>query len=129
MKRIDAIRAHWDRTLALGLTVVGLLMLVVGYFRISDTPYPAEQLPLLMSAGVGSLFLLGIGATLWLSADLRDEWHKLDELTGTEPTALTDARSAAAPDATPDAPVDTTGTGAGTRAGCRSHDGARATAR
>ena len=80
MKPFDALRAHWDRALALGLTLVGLLMLVVGYFRISDTPYPAEQLPLLMSAGVGSLFLLGIGATLWLSADLRDEWHKLDEL-------------------------------------------------
>lgn len=83
MKPFDAIRAHWDRALALGLTVVGLLLLIVGYFRISDTPYPAEQLPLLMSAGVGSLFLLGIGATLWLSADLRDEWHKLDELTET----------------------------------------------
>jgi multisubunit Na+/H+ antiporter MnhB subunit len=81
VKPFDAVRAHWDRALALGMTVVGLVMLVVGYFRISDTPYPAEQLPLLMSAGVGSLFLLGVGATLWLSADLRDEWHKLDELT------------------------------------------------
>jgi hypothetical protein len=83
VKPIDAIRVHWDRALALGLTVVGVVLLIVGYFRISDTPYPAEQLPLLMSAGVGSLFLLGIGATLWLSADLRDEWHKLDELTET----------------------------------------------
>jgi hypothetical protein len=82
VKPIDALRAHWDRALALGLTVVGVVMLVVGYYRISHTPYPAEQLPLLMSAGVGSLFLLGLGATLWLSADLRDEWHKLDELTG-----------------------------------------------
>ena len=81
MKRMDALRAHWDRGLALGLTVVGVVMLVVGYVRISRTPYPAEQLPLLMSAGVGSLFVLGLGATLWLSADLRDEWHKLDELT------------------------------------------------
>jgi hypothetical protein len=80
---MDALRAHWDRALALGLTLAGVVMLVVGYVRISRTPYPAEQLPLLMSAGVGSLFLLGLGATLWLSADLRDEWHKLDELTTT----------------------------------------------
>lgn len=115
MKPFDAIRAHWDRALALGLTVVGLLMLVVGYFRISDTPYPAEQLPLLMSAGVGSLFLLGLGATLWLSADLRDEWHKLDELTGTEPVAASEPRPV---DAVPETPAD-----------ARSHDGARATAR
>jgi hypothetical protein len=26
------------------------------------------------------LFLLGVGATVWISADLRDEWRKLDEL-------------------------------------------------
>lgn len=81
MKRMDALRAHWDRALALGLTIVGAITLIIGYYRISHTPYPAEQLPLLLSAGVGSLFLLGVGATLWLSADLRDEWHKLDELT------------------------------------------------
>lgn len=114
MKPLDAIRAHWDRALALGLTLVGLLMLVIGYIRISDTPYPAEQLPLLMSAGVGSLFLLGVGATLWLSADLRDEWHKLDELTvGSEPVLV------AEPVAEPD----------GGAALERSDDGVRATAR
>ncbi|HMC79090.1 MAG TPA: hypothetical protein VKO35_00895, partial [Acidimicrobiia bacterium] len=28
----------------------------------------------------GGLFLLGVGATLWHSADLRDEWRKLDRL-------------------------------------------------
>lgn len=114
MKPLDAIRAHWDRALALGLTVVGLVMLVIGWFRISDTPYPAEQLPLLMSAGVGSLFLLGVGATLWLSADLRDEWHKLDELTtGAEPVP------SAGPVTEPDAGA----------ALARSDDGVRATAR
>jgi hypothetical protein len=26
------------------------------------------------------LFLLGLGALLWLSADLRDEWRKLDAI-------------------------------------------------
>jgi hypothetical protein len=26
------------------------------------------------------MFLLGLGAMLWLSADLRDEWRKLDRI-------------------------------------------------
>jgi hypothetical protein len=26
------------------------------------------------------LFLLGLGALLWVSADLRDEWRKLDSI-------------------------------------------------
>jgi hypothetical protein len=98
---MDALRAHWDRALALGLTLAGVIMLIVGYYRISHTPYPAEQLPLILSAGVGSLFILGVGATLWLSADLRDEWHKLDELTSvTEepaPVPLEPRRSAPEP--------------------------------
>lgn len=80
MNRLDLLRAQWDRTLAALLSAVGVIVLIVGYVRISGTPYPAEQLPLVLSAGVGALFLLGAGATLWLSADLRDEWVKLDEL-------------------------------------------------
>ncbi|MPY86224.1 MAG: hypothetical protein GEV00_24055, partial [Actinophytocola sp.] len=33
-----------------------------------------------MSGGIGGLFILWLGTTLWLSADLRDEWRKLDAL-------------------------------------------------
>src|SRR5438105_2784682 len=39
-----------------------------------------DQMSYLMSGGVLGLFLLGLGATLWLSADLRDEWRKMDHL-------------------------------------------------
>lgn len=80
MNRLDLLRAQWDRTAAVVLSAAGLVVLLVGFVRISATPYPAEQLVLVLSAGVGALFLLGAGATLWLSADLRDEWVKLDEL-------------------------------------------------
>ena len=44
----------------------------------SGSPYAAAQLPYIISGGIGGIFLLGVGATLWLSADLRDEWRKLD---------------------------------------------------
>jgi hypothetical protein len=47
---------------------------------VSGTAYPADQLPYIISGGVGGIFLLGLGAMMWLSADLRDEWRKLDRI-------------------------------------------------
>jgi hypothetical protein len=60
--------------------VVGVGCAVAGWVGVSDATLTAEQLPYLASGAVGALFALGIAATLWLSADLRDEWSKLDEL-------------------------------------------------
>jgi hypothetical protein len=74
------IGAQWDRVLAVVGAVIAGLVLMIGWFRVSDTPYPAEQLPGIFSGGIGGIFLLGIAATLWLSADLRDEWCKLDSI-------------------------------------------------
>ncbi len=76
----DWLRLEWDRVSAWVLVVVGLVILVVGYFKVSGTVYPAEQLPYIMTGGLGGLFSLGLGCMLWLSADLRDEWHKLDRI-------------------------------------------------
>jgi hypothetical protein len=74
------LRVEWDRAVAIGCMVLGALLLIVGWLGISRTPYPAEQLPLILSGGIGGVFLLGLGATFWLSADLRDEWSKLDSI-------------------------------------------------
>ena len=74
------LRVEWDRGAAIACVVLAALLLVIGWFRMSSTPYPAEQLPYILSGGIGGVFLLGIGATLWLSADLRDEWRKLDSI-------------------------------------------------
>ena len=74
------LRAQWDRVLAWVLGLAGLVALLVGWLGVSGTPYLAEQLPYLVSAGMLGLFLLGVGATVWISADLRDEWRKLDEV-------------------------------------------------
>jgi hypothetical protein len=80
VKRVEVLKALWDRLLAIVLAVVALVVLLVGWKLISDTPFPAEQLPYMISAGIGGLALLGVAATVWLSADLRDEWHKLDRI-------------------------------------------------
>jgi hypothetical protein len=74
------LRVEWDRAVSVTCMVLGAVCLLVGWFGISRTPYPAEQLPYILSGGISGVFLLGLGATFWLSADLRDEWSKLDSI-------------------------------------------------
>ena len=73
-------RLQWDRAAAWAFVGIGALVLILGWVRISGSALPAEQLPYIISAGIGGMFLLGVGAMLWLSADLRDEWRKLDRI-------------------------------------------------
>jgi hypothetical protein len=80
MELMKWVRAQWDRVAAVTAIAIGMVALVVGWIRISDEVYPAAQLPYILSGGLGGLFLLGLGSTLWLSADLRDEWRELRRL-------------------------------------------------
>jgi hypothetical protein len=73
-------RLQWDRAAAWAFVGIGAVVLVVGWVGVSGSALPAEQLPYIISAGIGGMFLLGLGAMLWLSADLRDEWRKLDRI-------------------------------------------------
>ncbi|MDX6215400.1 MAG: hypothetical protein QOG99_984 [Frankiales bacterium] len=74
------LKTQWDRAGAIGLTGLGALFLLFGWIGVSGTALLAEQSPYILSGGVGGVFLLGIGSTLWISADLRDEWRKLDRI-------------------------------------------------
>ena len=74
------IRNQWDRVGAVLCVVAGAVALVVGWFGVSGTLDTAKQLPYVVSGAMVGLFLLGIGALLWLAADLRDEWRKLDDI-------------------------------------------------
>lgn len=73
-------RSQWDRLTAAATLLAGVVLLVRGWYGVSGTAYPAEQLPYIISGGIGGLLLLGISAALWLSADLHDEWRKLDRI-------------------------------------------------
>jgi hypothetical protein len=71
---------QWDRATAIGAAALGALAILLGWLGVSRHGLPSQQIPYLASGAVFGLFLLGAGATLWLSADLRDEWRKLDEI-------------------------------------------------
>lgn len=77
---LKLIRNQWDRSLAIAALCLGALVLLIGYLGVSGTPFVAKQLPYFISAGFVGLFLLGIAAIAWLSADLRDEWRELRAL-------------------------------------------------
>ena len=95
------LRVQWDRALAAALVGAGILALVIGWAGISGEVFAARQLPYLLSGGIGGLFLLGAGATLWLSADMRDEWHQLrrieQRMAATEPAPSVPAVEPAEP--------------------------------
>lgn len=68
---------RWERVLAVLSLLVGALGLLIGWLGISRATLTTEQLPYLASGGLLGLFALGLGATLWLSADMRDEFGAL----------------------------------------------------
>jgi hypothetical protein len=80
MDLMTKLRSQLDRTLACLAGLAGVVVLIIGWLGVSGTAYPAEQLPYLISGGIGGLFLLGVSTAMWLSADLHDEWRKLDRI-------------------------------------------------
>ena len=103
-------RAHWDRLLAVGCVVIGAVVAILGWIGISGTALAYRQLPYLISGGVGGALFVGVGLTVYLSADLQDEWRKLDSLQAdlrkvidviSEEERTQALRAAAAPDDVP----------------------------
>ena len=80
MAFVKWLKFQWDRALAVAAFVTGAVALLLGWLGISGLTNTAAQMPYIVSGAVFGLFCLGIGATFWLSADLRDEWRKLDEI-------------------------------------------------
>ena len=74
------VRANLDRVVAVALVIFGAVAVIVGWFGVSGTGLAAEQIPYLVSGGIGGTLLVVIGCTAWTSADLQDEWRRLDEI-------------------------------------------------
>jgi hypothetical protein len=74
------LRSEWDRVAGYGLVLLGALFLLLGYHGVKTSPFLAEELAFIASGGLGGIFCLGLGVGLLLSADLHDEWRKLDRI-------------------------------------------------
>ena len=74
------LRLAWDRAAAVALIGAGAVALILGWVGVSGEAFPAKQLPYLISGGIAGVFILGVGTMCWLSADMRDEWTKLDRI-------------------------------------------------
>ena len=77
MEILKVLRVQWDRTLAVVAALIGALCLLLGYVGVSGTGHVAAQLPYFISGGLFGIFLLAVGCTSWVSADLKDEWREL----------------------------------------------------
>lgn len=74
---LSCLRAQGDRLLGFACLAGGGLLVLLSYWGLSDSTDPAQGMAYLSSGGIGGLFLVGLGATLVLSAALRDSWRKL----------------------------------------------------
>lgn len=74
------LHAQWDRILGWLSIVAGVIAIWLGWLGISGTALSFEQIPYVISGGLFGIALIAIGSTVLLSADLRDEWRKLDRL-------------------------------------------------
>ena len=72
MALLTWLRSEWDRAGGYGLIALGGLAILIGYEGVATSKYVAEDLAYVVSGGIGGLFLVGIGATLLISADLHD---------------------------------------------------------
>jgi hypothetical protein len=98
--KVDSIKQQWDRALALVAAAVGVVALLLGWIGVSGVALVTQQIPYLVSGAVVGLVAFGAASTLWISADLRDEWAKLDDIyrantdraPATEPTPAADTR-------------------------------------
>jgi hypothetical protein len=71
------LRAEWDRLAGYGCVAAGVVLLIAGFVGVRTSADVIDEISYLVTGGIGSIFLLGVGATLLLSADLHDDFRKL----------------------------------------------------
>lgn len=77
MELATFLRAHRDRVAAVLFVLLGFLVLLIGWIGVSGAELAVKQIPYVMSGGIAGILFVAVGAVLWVSADLRDEWREL----------------------------------------------------
>jgi len=80
MEMRSFLRDNLDRVLGVGLALAGVLAIIIGWFGVSGTGLAPAQIPYVISGGIGGIALIALGCTAWISADLQDEWRRLDAI-------------------------------------------------
>jgi hypothetical protein len=72
--------SQWDRLIGWTCVTAGAALTVTGALNVSAAEDQLDQLSYLATGPAVGLFFLGVGAILIVTADLRDDWAKLDEV-------------------------------------------------
>jgi putative Mn2+ efflux pump MntP len=62
------------------LTVAGVITVLVGYVQLRDESDVVLQLPYVMSAGIGGLILVGLGAVALIQAQMQTQTRRAAEV-------------------------------------------------
>ncbi|HEV7685219.1 MAG TPA: hypothetical protein VGQ80_01545 [Acidimicrobiia bacterium] len=80
MDFVNWLKVERERVAAWSSIAIGGVCLIVGWVGVSGTKETYQQITYIVSGGISSLFFLGLGVGLLVSADLHDEWRKMDRL-------------------------------------------------
>ena len=72
--------SQWDRVIGWTCIAAGAVFAVTGALSVAAAADQLDQLSYLATGPALGLFLLGVGAILVVTADLRDDWAKLDQV-------------------------------------------------
>lgn len=78
MNFVQWLKAQGDRVVGWAGIAIGGALIVAGWIATSGTRAVSDQIPYLVSAGLGGLFFVAVGVALLIRSDLHDEWSKLD---------------------------------------------------
>jgi len=77
---VNWLKVERQRVAAWASIGIGAVCLLAGWVGVSGTKETYQQITYVVSGGIASLFFLGLGVGLLISADLHDEWRKMDRL-------------------------------------------------
>src|SRR5882672_1861349 len=109
------LRAEWDRLAGYAFLLAGAVALVFGFIGVRNAADVIDEISYLVTGGIGAIFLLGVGATLLLSADLHDDFrklHRVEDKLDRIHQALTERHPDLVVDVRPPTPGDDGGSGA-----------------